>query len=67
MHKTKANTIVKMKIFNRLTDKFKFILKAALFLYLVFSFYEWSFNPGTWDTLSRVGLIFAFGWISNKE
>lgn len=56
-----------MKIFNRLTDKTKFLAKATLFLYLVFSFYEWSFNPGTWDTLTRIGLILAFGFISNKE
>lgn len=56
-----------MKIYNRLTDKFKFILKATLFLYLVFSFYEWSLNPGQWDTMTRVGLIFAFGWVSNKD
>jgi hypothetical protein len=56
-----------MRIFNRLSDKVKFLVKATLFLYLVFSFYEWSFNPGEWDTLTRVGLIFVFGWISNQE
>jgi hypothetical protein len=56
-----------MKIYNRLHDKFKFILKATIFLYLVFSFYEWSFNPGQWDTLSRVGIIFAFKILSQEE
>jgi hypothetical protein len=56
-----------MKIFNRLTDKAKFLAKVTLFLYLVFSFYEWSFNPGHWDTLSRIGLILVFGWISNQD
>lgn len=56
-----------MRIFSRLTDKTKFLAKATLFLFLVFSFYEWNFNPGNWDVLTRIGFIIAFGWISNDN
>ena len=49
-----------MKIYHRLTDKSKFLLRVLVFLYLTFSFWEWNLNPGLWPMISRTGLIVIF-------
>lgn len=64
MPKTKVNTIVKMRIFNRLSDNTKFLMRVLVFLYLTLSFLEWNINPGEWDLYTRFFLVLFFIIIS---
>ena len=56
-----------MKSLAKFTQNAKNYLIITVFFYLIFSFYEWNFNPGEWDTLSRVAVIFLIAFVSIGE
>lgn len=56
-----------MKSLITFIDKVIDIVIILAFFYLIFSFYEWNFNPGEWDTFSRVAVICLTGFVSIGE
>ena len=56
-----------MKLQNTFTQKLMTTLFIIAFFYIIFCFYEWNFNPGEWDTFSRVAVICLTGFVSVGE
>lgn len=43
-----------------LNQKIQFLIRVLVFLYLAFSFINWSFNPGDWQAYSRILALIIF-------
>jgi hypothetical protein len=56
-----------MKLLNKFTEIAKILIFPFVLFYLIFSFYEWSFNPGEWDTMSRVAVVFLIAFVTIGE
>lgn len=56
-----------MKLRNKFTEKIKVLAFRFLIFYIIFCFYEWNFNPGQWDTLSRVAVVLLIAFVTIGE
>lgn len=43
-----------------LNPKIQFLIRVFVFLYLSYSFFEWSLNPGHWHWFNRLCLVLLF-------
>ncbi|SDZ91339.1 hypothetical protein SAMN05443667_101268 [Flavobacterium gillisiae] len=48
-------------------NKYIKALTILVFVFIIFSFYEWKINPGDWHTGSRIGATIMFALLGIAE